>query len=195
MKGGVLICVLISLLALSACTEGSYTPKPKGYFRIHFPEKKYRNYSGVCAFTFDYPTYAVLQSDESADARPCWYNLNFPQFNGRLHLTYYDIDSKQEFENLVEDSRTFAFKHTVKAQAIDQKIINYPDKKVYGLYFSIEGNTASSVQFYLTDSTRHYFRGALYFYERPHYDSIQPVINFLKKDIDKMIEGFNWKNQ
>jgi gliding motility-associated lipoprotein GldD len=194
MKRQTLFYVFILLLSLSACTENSYTPKPKGYFRISFPEKRYHTYSGECAFEFDYPVYAQLQPDSSSDAQSCWYNLSFSQFNGRLHLTYYDINSKKEFENLVEDSRTFAFKHTVKAQAINQKIINYPDKKVYGVYFAIEGNTASSVQFFLTDSAKHYFRGALYFYERPHYDSIQPVINFIKKDIDSMIHSFKWKN-
>lgn len=180
-------------LALSACTDNSYTPKPRGYFKIDFPGKKYQLYNGNCAFSFKYPTYAQLLSDDSKDAQPCWYNLAFPQFNGRLHLTYYDVTSKKEYEGLVEDARTFAFKHTIKAEAIDQKLINYPDKKVYGVYYAIEGNTASSVQFFLTDSAKHYFRGALYFHERPHYDSIQPVINFIKRDIDTMIHTFEWK--
>lgn len=109
-------------------------------------------------------------------------------------MTYYDISSKKEYENLIEDARTFAFKHTVKANSIDQRVIHRPDQKVYGIYYSIEGNTASSVQFFLTDSVKHYFRGALYFNERPQYDSIQPVVNFIKKDIDRMIDTFKWKN-
>jgi gliding motility-associated lipoprotein GldD len=109
-------------------------------------------------------------------------------------MTYYDVLSKNEYEGLVEDARTFAFKHTVKANAIDQKLINYPDRKVYGIYYAIEGNTASSVQFFLTDSVKHYFRGALYFNERPQYDSIQPVVAFIKKDLDKMISTFKWNN-
>lgn len=182
------------LFACPACTENTYTPKPRGYFKIEFPEKRYRSFDQGCAFSFAYPAYAEMQKDKSSDAGECWYNLSFPKFNGRLHLTYYDVNSSKEFENLVEDARTFAFKHTVKAQAIDQKIINYPDKKLYGIYYAIEGNTASSVQFFLTDSAKHYFRGALYFYERPQYDSIQPVIQFIKKDIDSMIHSFKWKN-
>ncbi len=96
---------------------------------------------------------------------------------------------------LVEYARELAFKHTVKANAIDQKIINYPDKKVYGVYYAIDGNTASSVQFFLTDSVNHYFRGALYFNERPQYDSIQPVVSFLKEDIDVMIKTFTWNKR
>lgn len=182
------------MLALAACNDNSYSPKPRGYFHIEFPEKAYRNYTGGCPFSFDYPVYAQLVPDSNRDTRPCWNNLAFPDFNGRLHLTYYDVSSKKEFEGLVEDARTFAFKHTVKANAIDQKLINYPGKKVYGIYYAIEGNTASSVQFFLTDSVRHYFRGALYFNEKPKYDSIQPVVTFIKKDIDRMIDTFKWKN-
>ena len=183
------------IVLLSACTSGSeYSPKPRGYFNIEMPKKVYRTFNNGCAFSFEYPVYAEMLKDSSKDTRPCWYNLSFSQFNGRLHLTYYDVSSKKEYEGLVEDARTFAFKHTVKANSIDQKLINYPEKKVYGVYYAIEGNTASSVQFFLTDSTRHYFRGALYFNERPQYDSIQPVVSFIKKDIDRMISTFKWIN-
>lgn len=135
-----------------------------------------------------------MQTDKESDSGGCWNNLNFPQFNARLHLTYYDVSSAKEYNGLVEDARTLAFKHTVKANAIDQKLINYPEKKLYGIYYAIEGNTASSVQFFLTDSAKHYFRGALYFNERPQYDSIAPVVSFIKKDIDRMISSFKWKN-
>nr|WP_068889956.1 gliding motility lipoprotein GldD [Pedobacter panaciterrae] len=183
------------IVLLSACTSGSeYSPKPRGYFNIEMPKKVYRTFNNGCAFSFEYPVYAEMLKDSSKDTRPCWYNLSFSQFNGRLHLTYYDVSSKKEYEGLVEDARTFAFKHTVKANSIDQKLINYPEKKVYGVYYAIEGNTASSVQFFLTDSTKHYFRGALYFNERPQYDSIQPVVSFIKKDIDRMIGTFKWIN-
>jgi gliding motility-associated lipoprotein GldD len=182
------------VMAFSACTSNNYSPKPRGYFHIEFPAKKYQTFKSDCAYTFDYPVYAQMQPDQSADTRPCWYNLSFPQFNGRLHLTYYDVSSKKEYERLVEDAHTFAFKHTVKANSIDQKVIGYPENRVYGVYYAIEGNTASSVQFFLTDSVKHYFRAALYFNERPQYDSIQPVVAFIKKDIDEMIRTFKWKN-
>ena len=187
-----LICFLFC--CTTACTNESYSPKPRGYFQISFPKKEYQSYTTGCPFTFDYPTYAKIGADQERDAGNCWNNLNFPQFNARLHLTYYDVSSAKEYYGLVEDARTLAFKHTVKANAIDQKLINFPDRKVYGVYYAIEGNTASSVQFFLTDSAKHYFRGALYFNERPQYDSIAPVVSFIKKDIDRMIDTFRWKN-
>lgn len=193
MKNILILCILIT--AFAACTsENTSTPKPRGYFRINFPEKKYKTFNSDCPFTFEYPVYANITVDNERNSQPCWNNLNFPQFNGKIHLTYYDFFSKKDYNDMTEGARALAMTHTVKANAIDQKLINYPDKKVYGVYYSIEGNTASSVQFFLTDSAKHYFRGALYFNERPQYDSLQPVVKFIKKDIDRMIETFRWKN-
>lgn len=187
-------CLILFVSVLAACNnEKVSTPKPKGYFRIHFPEKKYQEFNDGCAYSFNYPSYAQLTNDTDKNAQPCWKNLNFTQFNGVLHLTYYDVFSPKTYNEMTENARSLAMKHTIKADAIDQRIINYPDKKVYGIYYSIEGNTASSVQFFLTDSVNHYLRGALYFNERPQYDSIQPVVKFIKQDIDKLIETFQWK--
>jgi gliding motility-associated lipoprotein GldD len=186
----------ISLIVIifSGCSSGGdYSPKPRGYFRIDFPEKKYQTYSGDCNYTFEYPVYATVVPDRSKDAQPCWLDVSFPQFNGKIHLSYQAITSQKTFNSLVEDTRTFAFKHTVKATAINEAYISSPDRKVYGTYYTIKGNTASAVQFFLTDSTRNYLRGALYFYEEPRQDSIKPVLEFLEKDIDVMIRSFRWK--
>ncbi|MFA6278028.1 MAG: gliding motility lipoprotein GldD [Pedobacter sp.] len=190
-----LLLLLVLLFVIAACnSESTNTPKPKGYFRINFPEKHYRVFNSNCPFTFEYPVYAQIAVDSDKNAQPCWNNMNFPQFNGKLHLTYYGVFSEKNYNEMTESARTLAMKHTIKANSIDQRLINYPERKVYGIYYAIEGNTASSVQFFLTDSAKHYFRGALYFNERPQYDSIQPVVKFLKKDIDRMIETFKWKN-
>ncbi|RZK41632.1 MAG: gliding motility lipoprotein GldD [Pedobacter sp.] len=183
------------LIFIAGCgKEQVNTPKPKGYFRIEFPKKEYRSFDEKAPFSFDYPTYSIVSKDTDEKAQPHWNNLDFPQFNGRLHLTYHGVFSADNYNKMTEAARTLAMKHSIKASAIDQRLINYPDKKVYGVYYEIQGNTASSVQFFLTDSAKHYFRGALYFNEAPKYDSIQPIIKFLKKDIDHMIETFRWKN-
>lgn len=188
-------CIFIVITILSGCfSGGDYTPKPRGYFKIEFPEKKYQTYSGACNYTFDYPVYASVTPDSSQNAQPCWLNVNFKNFNGRIHLSYHPVATKKEFNQLVEDARSFAFKHTVKATGIDEAHISYPDRKVFGNYYLIKGNTASAVQFFLTDSARNYLRGALYFHEEPRQDSIQPVLDFISKDIDVMIKSFRWKN-
>ena len=189
-----LILPIIIILLFAACSGNhDYSPKPRGYYRIVFPEKAYQPYQAAAPFTFQYPTYAVIEPDKNANAKPYWLNMQFKQFNGTLHLSYEHIESKKEFNQLAEDAHKLSFKHTIKATSIDQGVINYPDRKVYGIYYSIEGNAASSVQFYLTDSTKNYIRGALYFNNEPRLDSIQPVLTFVKKDVDLMIKSFRWK--
>lgn len=180
------------IFAFSSC-DNSYSPKPRGYFRIEFPKKEYTKFDSICPYTFDYPVYAQVVKDNEKGARPCWNDVVFKQFNGRIHLSYQPVTSKKTFNELVDDAYAFAMKHTVKATAIDEQRISYPEKDVYGIYYSINGNTASSVQFFLTDSTKNYLRGALYFNEEPRLDSIQPVLDFVKEDIDVMIKSFRWK--
>jgi gliding motility-associated lipoprotein GldD len=192
--------LIIAMLFFSACGGNSdYSPKPRGYFRIEFPKKEYKEFVSNYPFTFQYPVYAVIEKDTQTRTGPKLINMNhllnmqFPQFNGTLHLSYETITSKDVFRQLTEDARKFAFKNTVKATGIDQGNISVPGHKVYGLYYTIGGNSASSVQFFLTDSVKNYMRGALYFNNEPRLDSIQPVLNFVKQDINVMIKSFKWK--
>lgn len=193
MKPTLLLCVM-SVFFASCANPANYAPKPRGYFKIDFPKKVYTSFSGITPYSFDYPTYAKMYLDSAQRDRPNWYNLTYPQFNARLHLSYYPINSYKDFNELVEDSRKLAFKHTVKATGIDEGTIKIPEHHVYGIYYTIAGNTASSTQFLLTDSNKNFLRGALYFNEKPQADSIQPVVDFIKKDIDKMIKTFRWTN-
>lgn len=187
-----LYAVSIFVLVTGGCAP-EYSPKPRGYFRIEFPEKTYQTFAPSCPFTARIPTYATVEPDHSPDAEPCWMDIRFPQFNARVHLSYLPVTSPSNFHELVEDARTFAFNHTVKATAIDQQRINRPEANVYGLTYEIKGNTASNIQFFVTDSTKRYLRGALYFYEKPRLDSIQPVLDFIKADIDTLIRSIQWK--
>lgn len=173
--------------------QGNYSPKPRGYFRIELPEKAYQTFDSACAYTFRFPEYARMVPDQTQDAQPCWMDVHFPSFNARIHLSYMPVPDAETFDKLVEDARTFAFNHTVKATAIDQRRIDLPEHGTYGVVYSIRGNTASSIQFFVTDSTSHYLRGALYFNERPQLDSIQPIIEFLRPDIDTLIQSLRWK--
>jgi gliding motility-associated lipoprotein GldD len=184
----------MAFVLFTACGgKHDYSPKPRSYSRIIFPKKEYQEYTAGCPYTFSYPKYAVIEPDLSRNAKPCWVNMQFPQFNATLHLSFQPVTSKKEFNQLVEDARTFAFKHTVKATSIDEGVIAYPERKVYGIYYTIDGNAASSAQFFLTDSTRNYIRGALYFNSEPRLDSIQPVLNFVKKDMEVLIKSFKWR--
>ena len=192
--------ILVIVLFITACSgEGDYAPKPRGYYRINFPQRSYQQYISNNPFTFDYPKYATMERDSLSRSTgklinmQTLLNMQFPQFNATLHLSYETIPNKKIFDELVEDAHKFAFKHTVKATSIDEAVIRYPERKVYGIYYTIDGNAASSVQFYLTDSVKNYLRGALYFNSEPRLDSIQPVLNFVKQDVDRMIKSFKWK--
>jgi len=191
----IFVAMVAAVLMLSACGgSADYAPKPRGFFRINFPDKAYQTYNSTgCPFTFDYPKYAAIEPDRNPKAKPCWLNMQYKQFNATLHLSYQPVTSKKEFNQLVEDAHKLSFKHTVKANWIDQAIIRYPERNIYGIYYTIDGNAASSAQFFLTDSTKHYLRGALYFNSEPRLDSIQPVLTFIKKDVDVMIKSFKWK--
>lgn len=178
---------------LTACNS-EYSPKPRGYYRIDLPEKSYRNYSSGCNYSFQIPVYADVRDDSSRDAQKCWKNVVFPSLNGRIHLSYYQIKDQKMFAQLVEDSRRLVFKHTVKAEGIQESKISNDQTKVYGLFYDIEGNAASSIQFFITDSSKNFMRGALYFYAEPQADSIAPVLEFVKKDIMIMLESFKWNH-
>jgi gliding motility-associated lipoprotein GldD len=200
-----IVTILAVVLFFTACNnDPAYSPKPRGYYRIVFPQKEYQQYVSTYPFTFLYPKYAVMELDKKVVNKTVienkhltnmqdLLNMQFRQFNGTLHLSYETITSKEVFDRLIEDARRFAFKHTIKATSILQTTIHNPQYKVYGIYYTIEGNAASSAQFYLTDSVHNYLRGALYFNTPPRLDSIQPVLTFVKKDMDVMIRSFRWK--
>ena len=138
--------LLITTLLFSACSDSShdYSPKPRGYYRIIFPEKQYVQYDGPYPFTFMYPAYAkiVADSNTAPDGKKklinmkYLLNMQFPQFNGTLHLSYDSITSRKVFDELIEDAHSFAFKHTVKSTGIDQALIYYPDRKLFGIYYT-----------------------------------------------------------
>jgi gliding motility-associated lipoprotein GldD len=182
---------LLGMGFLSACEDDS-TPRPKGYLRIALPEKKYRLYDSLCPYTFDLPVYAQLRNSTSQMAEPCWADIVYSSLHGTLHLSYKKVEGN--LPKLLDDTRKLTNKHIPKASAIRKRIIENKEKKVYGLFIEIDGSgVASPVQFYLTDSTKHFVRGALYFNASPNADSLAPVIEFVKQDLDQMVKSFSWK--
>jgi len=186
--------LLISFLFLFfSCIEEDevFTPKPKAFMRIDFPEKKYVKYDSTCPFSFDIPKYAAITFDQNANHEPCWFNVSYLPFHAQLHVSYKSLNNN--LRNMVEDSRELAIKHQIKASGLDQIEIKRDSAKVYGLIYDISGNTASSMQFFLTDSSNHFLRASLYFNVAPNIDSLQIVVDYLKKDIHQMIKSFEWK--
>jgi gliding motility-associated lipoprotein GldD len=187
-----IISAIVLSATLSACGNDP-VPRPTGYFRIDLPEKKYEQKDSIpFPFSFDLPQYAYINLQRT-QRDPNLFNIDFPRFQARIHMSYFPIDTN--VNELIEEARSLVYKHVVKAQDIQENMIVNPESGVYGTYYHIEGNAASGSQFFLTDSSNHFVRGALYFSVEPNYDSIAPVQQFIKADIERMIESFKWTEE
>jgi gliding motility-associated lipoprotein GldD len=181
----------IALFLITGC-DHTYTPKPRGYFRIDLPEKQYVKFDTTYPYTFEYPSYAKILFDNRPTSEPYWINIDYPKFKGRIHISYKPVHGN--LVEYLEDARTFVLKHIPKADAIDDSLIYRPQDHVYGLIYYIGGTGAASpCQFFVTDSSSHFLRAALYFNVSPNNDSLAPVIQFIESDIRHMIETFRWK--
>ena len=192
----VLSFIVCALLAGYGCNSDYSVGKKKGYFRIDFPEKKYKVFDQPgYPYTFEYPVYANVLKDSTFfddKAGDWWINIDFPQFHGRVFVSYKEI-GKNKFDSLINDAFTMSYKqHVQKASAIEPKPFRTPNN-VDGIYFTLEGETATANQFFLTDSVKHFLRGALYFDATPNEDSLSIVNDFLRKDLQYLINTLKWK--
>ncbi len=173
-----------------------FTPKPKGYFKIGMPEKQYKTFDEPgYPYTFEYPVYGSVIKDTSffgeTPENPWWVNVEFPEFSGKIYVSYKEV-KKYKLEKLIGDAFNMTNKHSMKAYAINDSLISTPNK-VHGVFFKVEGDVATANQFFLTDSTEHFLRGALYFDATPNQDSLKPVNDFLVEDMKHLINTFKWK--
>ena len=189
-------CLLFLLISLAACNN-DYIIKPRGYFKIDFPQKEYQKFDNpVYPYSFEYPVYAEILKDslffDKKAENPYWINVSFPRFNGKIYISYKGV-GKNNFDSLVNDAFTMSYKqHTYKASSIEPTPFTTPNN-LNGIYFSLKGNTATANQFFITDSSRHFLRGALYFDAVPNEDSLRPVNNFLQKDLQHLINTLQWR--
>ncbi len=181
--------LFVVFIAIVSC-KSDPIPKPRGYFRIDFPEKEYKNFQGDCPFSFEMPVYSSIKIVKH-EANECWYNVEIPDYKVKVHLTYKDLNSN--ISTLSEDIRSIAYKHTQMADDIVEVPILRPNDKVYGVLYKIKGNTASNMSFYLTDSSNHFLSGALYFSSRPNKDSLAPAIQFFGEDVVHLTKTVLWK--
>ncbi len=193
------ILILSLLLFFIACKEDTVSiPKPRMYPKINFPTVSKHNIfdRDACPFSFEYPDYADIrqssETNEAGEINDCWFDIHFPDLKAVLYCSYEDITSNELYENMINKNYLLVNKHNRKADFINENIIIKNDHS-FGVQFEIEGEVATPYQFFLSDSTRHFFRASLYFNAPPSPDSIAPVYKFVRKDIDKMIASFEWK--
>jgi len=206
---GILIIIIIS-----SCNS-IYTPRPRGFFKIDFPAHSYQVFDKAgYPYRFEYPSYANIVQDstffEEQPENPYWLNIEFPQFHGKIYISYIEIGGKSRFkirdakgnyidstgintfDNLIKSSYALTYKHTYKASSIEDSIFTTTNK-VEGVYFKIGGNAATANQFLVTDSVKHFLRGALYFDATPNADSLGIVNHFLQQDMKHLINSLTWK--
>lgn len=184
--------VLIVALSIAACNQ-NHSPKPRGFFRIDLPEKSYLDFDTTFPYSFEYPQYATIVKDPHSPNEKYWINVEMYNFDATLHLSYKEVNGN--LIQYLEDSHTLVSKHIPKADAIYDKLIVDRQRNIFGLSYEIIGSDAASpYQFFVTDSSSHFLRGALYFNTIPNNDSLQPVINFVIQDIEHLISSLQWKN-
>ena len=208
-----LLPVASCLLFFNSCNS-TYTSKPKGYFNIDLPERRYVRFEkDGFPYTFEYPAYANIVKDstyfDNAPDNPYWINVDFPSFHGKIFISYKTIGCKSvykiktpagykdsvginSFQNLINDSYKLTFKNDVKAYSIDDSLM-HTENNITGIFFRVGGSVATSKQFLVTDSVKHFLRGALYFDATPNEDSLAPVNAFLQEDLKHLINTLQWK--
>ena len=193
---GLLLSLFFAVSLITACKEKPVN-KPKGYFKIDFPKHQYQffNQDGY-PYSFEFPAYAKIIKDSSffgeATENPWWINVEFPRFNSRIYISYKEI-GKNKLDSLLRHSFRLADAHNSKATFKDDSLIMTPNN-VNGMLFQLGGNVATANQFFVTDSSKHFLRGALYFDATPNEDSLKIVNDFLLEDMRHLINTLKWKN-
>ena len=188
--------ILCTLIIISVACNSDYTLKQRGYFRIDFPKHEYQKYDRPGSpYSFEYPVYAKIVRDTTFfEAKPendYWINIDFPEFFGKIYISYKEI-KKNNFDSLVSDAFKMTYKHTSKATEIRDSLMHTPQGYT-GVFFRVGGNAATAKQFFVTDSVKHFVRGALYFDASPNSDSLGVVNSFLEEDMKHLINTLQFK--
>lgn len=193
------LTLLCFLGILSSCRPTTYTPKPRGYGRVEFPEHKYQPFNdNTFPYSFEYPVYSRIVRDTlffgQKPENPYWINIDFPTIGGTIYLSYKPVTKDQPLSKLIEDAHEMSFTaHSKRADYIDDntRLVNR-EKNVYGIFYKVGGDAASAYQFIATDSVNHFIRGALYFNVSPNADSLRPANEFLRVDMVHLLETLKW---
>lgn len=175
----------IVVLSIFSCKD-DVLPKPSSYLRLDYPEAKYADFESQCPFTFEMNSEAVIKA-----GKDCGFTISYPKMKATIYLTYKPVNNN--INNLLRDAQKLTFEHVIKADDILEQPFLNPDKKVYGMFYKVDGNAATNSQFYVTDSIKHFMTGSVYFYAKPNYDSIMPAASFVRNDMQRLMETLKWK--
>lgn len=183
--------LIAGLIFLSSCNK-DYLPKPIGYNRLILPDHKYISLPDSLPYTFEYSAHATLLADTSRIHENFWVEIYYKELKSNIHITYKVIGNQKMLKEFLDDSYTLTSKHQVKAYAINEVITKTPSGKT-AVIAELEGEVPSQFQFTITDSSKNFLRGALYFNTKVANDSLAPAIEYMKEDIMHMINTLEWK--
>lgn len=209
-------CIFYLLfIALIISCNSTYTSKKEGYYKLDFPKREYTTFNDPAyPYSFEYPVYASIAKDstyfDSVSMNPYWINIVFPAFNGKIFISYKNIEGasvykvknpsggyrdslgKNNFEKMVNDAYNLTYKNDIKAYSIEDSLMRTTNN-ITGIFFNLSGNVATAKQFFLSDTLHHFLRGALYFDATPNEDSLRPVNTFLQQDMKHLINTLKWR--
>lgn len=184
--------IAITLVA-SSC-EREYLPKPLGYNRLDLPDPEYRSLPDTLPYTFEYSKHARLLPDTSFVRGRYWIEIYYPTIKSNVHITYQPLNGNEKLlREFMDDSYTLTAKHQIKAYAINEIISVTPSGKT-AVIAELEGEVPSQFQFTVTDSTKNFLRGALYFNTKVQNDSLAPAIEYMKRDMMQIINTLEWRS-
>jgi len=178
--------LILIIITLTSCKDDEALPKPNGYLRLDYPKARYQK-SVTAPYEFETNKNTIILVNEKH-----WMRIKYPNLHATLDVTYRTIDNN--VEELLKETEKLTLKHAAKADAIYYDSFDNIDENVYGKLNSVTGNAASPIQFHITDSTKNFLVGAVYFNTQPNYDSIYPAIKYIEKDIKRLISTTKWRN-
>jgi gliding motility-associated lipoprotein GldD len=186
LKKTIAFTAVLSIVFMTFGCKEDVLPKPSSYLRLDYPEAKYMNFENQCPFTFEMNADAVIKGEKD-----CGFTITYPKMKATIYLTYKPVN--QDVNTLLRDAQKLTYEHVIKADDILEQPYLNPNKKVYGMFYQVNGNAATNSQFYVTDSTRHFVTGSVYFYAKPNFDSIMPAASYIKNDMQRLMETLKWK--
>ncbi|MGO4817603.1 gliding motility lipoprotein GldD [Flavobacterium sp. W22_SRS_FP1] len=176
---------VLVLLLFTACKDDVF-PKPASHLRLDYPMAKYVNFENQCPFSFEMNSNAIVKGEKD-----CGFTISYPKMKATIYLTYKPVSSN--INVLLRDAQKLTYEHVIKADDISEQPYLNPSRKVYGMFYRVDGNAATNSQFYVTDSTKHFVTGSVYFYAKPNFDSIMPAASYVRNDMQRLMETLRWK--
>lgn len=187
-KKKIFLAISISFIISTLGCKKDVFPKPPSYLRLDYPVAEYDHFKNNCNYFFDINSNAIIT--EKGD---CNFEITYPKMKATIYLSYKPVNNNLDL--LLRDAQKLTYKHVIKADDILEQPYLNTEHKVFGMFYQINGNAASNTQFYVTDSTKNFVTGSVYFYTKPNFDSIMPAVSYIKNDVQNLMESLRWKNK